>query len=228
MPVIKNSDRDSDQYGLFHYNLVHSIGFLRVNCAIYATAIMSMWDAANIGEWTTVMNATDVPGGVPDETMWIFTFVKNPYDRTLASWNKLNVDFIADTATKVEKFRDDMLAMTTTIRDVEVDPGDYRPQEDLIRDTMGVNRLVRYPDFIGKVETFNTDILTVEAYLGIALDENEYATHRTYTMTNDTDTVFADTTYDGYLTYADAYNPATENLIYTYYREDFDNFSYPR
>ena len=72
---------------------------------------------------------------------------------------------------------------------------------------------------------------TVETQLGVSLniaplDDISYPDFPGR-LRVDKDTVLADTTYDGFLSYADAYSSQqTKDLIYFIYQDDVDTFSY--
>lgn len=208
-------------YGLFHFNSTFNIGY----CAVLnsgSTQILSM--LSDLGPLTTVRNATDNP----DQSMWVFSFVKNPYDRALLTWNEANVDLIVDPTAKAAQFYADMLVVGNNTRGGGANDGNYRSQFELLNDTLGDEKTGgRKANFIGRVETFAVDIITVEDQLNVPLNESRYYDHGGESVLVDKDTVFADTTYDSYLTYADAYSSQiTKTLIYNTYRADFDTFSY--
>lgn len=219
-------------YGLFFYNLSFNIGYPAVlNSG--STQILSILNEA--GPFGSVRNATDIP----DQSMWVFTFVKNPYDRALLTWNQENVDLILSPAAKAQQFYDDMLVIALDTRRGDLaDHGNYRTQFDLLDEVLGNERNGgRKANFIGRMETFETDMLTVQTQMdktqpGISLnivpeDTIGYPDGIGESVLVDKDTVFADTTYDSYLSYADAYSSQqTKDLIYFIYREDFDTYLY--
>lgn len=217
----------ADHTGLFYYNLSYNVGY-SVTLHSGDTAILTMIN--NVGVFDSVRNASDIQ----DQTMWIFTFVRNPYVRILAAWNSLNIDFIADPATKATAFHDKMLSLSGKVgirrdRNYLKDEGDFRTQVDLLRDGTGQSARVdgRKQNFVGKIEDFATDIITVETQMRVSLNSEIWNVYVPDSRSIDTDLVFADTTYDVPLLYADAYAlQATKDLVYLTYQEDFDAFSY--
>lgn len=165
--------------------------------------------------------------------MWVFSFVKNPYDRALLTWNESNVNLVLDPAGKAAQFYADMLVVALDARGGLPGDGRYRVQSELLSDTLGDERNGgRKANFIGRTEAFETDLEEVETQLGVSLrirplDEIGYPDFRGESVLIDKDTVFADTTYDSFLSYADAYSSqTTKDLIYYIYQEDFDTFGY--
>ncbi len=214
--------------GFFWYNLSYNVGY---SIILYSgdAAILSMLE--DVGVFTSVPTVADVPNNT---TMWVFTFVRNPYDRILAAWNAFNINFIADPATKATAFHNKMLSLSgntgpRNTRMYEKDRGDFQTQVELLDAGTGQfenSANARKQNFVGKIEDFATDIITVENQMGVSL-KSEILDNYIFSMTNDTDIVFADTTYDVSLLYADAYAlQTTKDLVYNTYREDFDAFSY--
>ena len=226
MPEPDRAIDNPAQWGNFWFNSTFNVGYSAIiNSG--STQILTILKEA--GEFTAVRNAFDVP----DQTMWLFTFVRNPYDRALSTWNEINLDLILSPVDKAEQFYNDMLEYHLSARGTLADVGEFHTQFEFLDKINGNERNGgRKANFVGKIETFEADLLTVETQMGVPLSIAPFA-NATFpdsqgsSMLIDKDTVFADSTYDSYLLYADAYSSQqTKDLIYTIYRDDFDNFSY--
>jgi len=229
MPELPPDYSDNSVWGLFHYNLSFNVGYCNVIHSASSQILTILTDTA---PFNTVRQATDIP----DQSMWVFSFVKNPYDRALLTWNEDHVDLILDPAGKAAQFYADMLVVAGDPRSPKGSgDGRYRTQSDLLYETLGgADNGGRKANFIGRTETFQTDMATVETQMGVdmeigPLDEIGYPDYRGESVLVDKDTVLADTTYDSFLAYDDAYSSqTTKDLVYNIYREDFDTYLYNR